>query len=97
MFAAGSVEIAPSEQVKLNALIQNLNNQQDTRVQLLAFSEGDPAVRSRARRVSLSRGRAVRAFLIDQGIESTRIDVRAMGDKTESEPRDRVDVVIMQR
>jgi len=45
------------------------------------------------RRLSLSRALAVRAFLIDQGVRSTRLDVRALGDKTGDGPADRVDIV----
>ncbi len=47
---------------------------------------------SKARRLSLSRALAVRAFLIDQGVRSTRMDVRALGDKVQDGPSDRVDI-----
>jgi len=35
----------------------------------------------------------VRSYLIRQGVASTRMDVRALGDKVEGEPSDRVDLV----
>jgi hypothetical protein len=34
---------------------------------------------------------------MDKGIPSTRIDVRALGNKVEDGPPDRVDVVVTQR
>ena len=37
------------------------------------------------------------AGVIEQGIRSTRMDVRAMGNKFEEEPADRVDVVVADR
>jgi outer membrane protein OmpA-like peptidoglycan-associated protein len=43
--------------------------------------------------LSLSRALAVRAFLIEQGVRSTRMDVRALGDKVPDGPVDRVDVL----
>ena len=43
--------------------------------------------------MSLSRALAVRAYLIDQGVRSTRMDVRALGSKVGDGPADRVDVL----
>jgi len=39
----------------------------------------------------------VRSFLIERGIRSTRIDVRALGIPEDDGPEDRVDVVIVAR
>jgi len=63
------------------------------RIELKAYggAPGDKA--SGARRIALKRGLAVRAYLIDQGIDSRRIDVRAMGGITDAGAPDRVDVV----
>jgi outer membrane protein OmpA-like peptidoglycan-associated protein len=45
----------------------------------------------------LSRALAVRAFLVEKGIATGRIDVRALGDTFEEGPADRVDVVAARR
>lgn len=63
-------------------------------VQLLAYAEGDENSASKARRLSLSRALAVRSFLIDQGVRSARIEVRALGNKVSDGPSDRVDLVV---
>jgi len=47
---------------------------------------------SRARRRSLERATAVRAVLIERGLASTRIDVRAMGVPLDPDSPDRVEV-----
>ncbi len=62
------------------------------RIELKAYggTPGDKA--SEARRISLKRGLAVRAYLIGLGIDSRRIDVRAMGGITDTGAADRVDV-----
>jgi outer membrane protein OmpA-like peptidoglycan-associated protein len=62
------------------------------RVQLEAYggSPGDKS--SDARRLSLKRALAVRQLLIDNGVPSNRIDVRAMGGADDNGPNDRVDV-----
>jgi outer membrane protein OmpA-like peptidoglycan-associated protein len=49
-----------------------------------------------ARRVSLSRALAIRAYLIDQGIPSLRINVQAEGDKNPGGESDRVDMFVKQ-
>jgi len=64
---------------------------------LKAFAAGNAETASQARRLSLSRALAVRSFLIDKGIESTRMDVRALGTKFEDGPPDRVDILIVTR
>ncbi len=62
-------------------------------LQVLAYASGDEDNASKARRLSLSRALAVRSFLIDQGVHSTRIEVRALGNKVPDGAPDRVDLV----
>ncbi|MCX7385014.1 MAG: hypothetical protein NT133_27155 [Alphaproteobacteria bacterium] len=62
---------------------------------LAAGTADDP---SAARRVSLGRGLAVRSLLITEGIASTRIYVRALGNNPEAtgnDPADRADIVVV--
>ena len=80
----------------LDELVRGIGTNEDTRVQLLAYASAPGADNaSQARRLSLSRALAERAFLIDRGVRSTRMDVRALGNKFESGPGDRVDLVLV--
>jgi outer membrane protein OmpA-like peptidoglycan-associated protein len=65
------------------------------RLQLMAYASGTGEGANSARRLSLSRALAVRSYLIDKGVRSTRIDVRALGNRVEGggDP-DRVDVIV---
>ncbi len=45
----------------------------------------------------MSRALEVRKHLIDRGVRGSRIDVRALGDKAESAPLDRVDIVMVEQ
>ena len=65
-----------------------------SRVQLLAFGgqRGDKS--SDTRRLSLKRALIVRQILIDGGVPSERIDVRAMGGTDDNGPLDRVDIFL---
>ena len=82
----------------LTSLAAKLNADPSLQVLMLAYAEGDEDNAARARRLSLNRALAVRAFLMDQGIRSARIDVRALGNKIpEGGPRDRVDLLLQRR
>ncbi len=92
MFEGESAELSDEARGKLLTLAQDLLSDQSKRIQLLAFASDTDGSASRARRLSLSRALAVRAYLIEQGIESTRMDVRALGNRSTSGPPDRVDI-----
>jgi len=82
----------------LNNVIKAMKADEQLRVQLVAYASGSADQASQARRVSLSRAIGVRAYLIEQGIKSARIDVRALGNRTDiGGPPDRVDVVAIDR
>lgn len=61
-------------------------------VQVTAFAAGAPEDPSTPRRLSLARALAARAVLINEGIASTRIYVRALGATGGDGPADRVDL-----
>ncbi|SOD97672.1 Outer membrane protein OmpA [Caenispirillum bisanense] len=67
------------------------------RVRLNAYAPGGPEEESSSRRLSLSRALAVRAKLVDAGVASTRIEVRALGNRVPDGPADRVDVIVLER
>lgn len=93
LFASGSAELSKTSESELQALAQALLQDEKARIQLMAYAADSDNNTSRARRLSLSRALAVRAFLIEQGVRSTRIDVRALGSKTQTGPADRVDIL----
>ena len=96
-FASDSFELTNAARNELNEVIAAMNDDDNLRIQLQAYAEGDGANASKARRLSLSRALQVRSYLIDQGVRSTRIDVRALGANVPSGPADRVDIKTVQR
>lgn len=96
-FAESAAKISPEVQTQLKSLAGRLEKQTDLRLQLMAYAGGKALSSSKARRLSLSRALSVRAFLIENGVRSTRIDVRALGNKTTDEPLNRVDVMVVAR
>lgn len=96
-FAAGNTDLNDQARAQLAGALQRLKADEALRVQLLAYAAGDGGSSSQARRISLSRALAVRSYLIDQGIRSTRMDVRALGDTNKDGSPDRVDVRVIGR
>ena len=92
LFQDGSVELSSDAKRRLSAVATALMESPTVRIQLLAYAKASSDGASRARRLSLSRALAVRAFLIEKGVRSTRMDVRALGDKIGDGPADRVDI-----
>jgi len=97
MFGAGAAAVENAAGTQLDNLATALKTNEAFRLQLLAYSGGGTQTPSQARRMSLSRALAVRSRLIKEGVRSTRIDVRALGNKSEGGPPDRVDVIVTKR
>lgn len=97
-FSTESARLPDASHAELDRLVKRMQKDDGLGLQLLAYAEGDDANASKARRLSLSRALEVRKYLMDQGIRSTRIEVRALGNKLEgSGSADRVDAVLVNR
>jgi outer membrane protein OmpA-like peptidoglycan-associated protein len=94
IFEDSEKEIKAGEKDKLSAFANNLLSGKDMRLQLKSYASDINESSSGARRLSLARALAVRSFLIEAGVNSTKIDVRALGAKNEDGPADRVDLVV---
>ncbi len=97
VFDESQSKLPDTAKPNLLKLADQVKDQRDVRLQLLAYAGGDDLKSNRARRLSMSRALSVRSFLIESGIRSTRIDVRALGDKTSDEPKNRVDITLAPR
>lgn len=97
MFDKGALAPSPVQYQALKVLAGNLNSAIESGasgVQLEAYG-GTPGDKSSdARRVSLKRALSVRQLLIDDGVPSARIVVKAMGGADDKGPPDRVDVFV---
>jgi outer membrane protein OmpA-like peptidoglycan-associated protein len=96
-FDAGGAKLPDASAAELSKLAERLRTDENLQVQLNAYAEGDEASSSKARRLSLQRAVAVRSFLADNGVRSTRMVVRALGNKVADGPADRVDVEVLGR
>jgi outer membrane protein OmpA-like peptidoglycan-associated protein len=97
LFQPNDDSLTAEDESVLRGLAGRLDAEPDQRIQLRAYASSEGTSASDARRLALSRALAVRAFLIENNVRSTRIDVRALGDKAESGPLDRIDIVLVER
>lgn len=92
LYAADATDLPEAAREDLDGLVGWLKANPDVRVQIVGYASAAATTGSDARRRSLFRTLAVRTYLIENGVLSTRMDVRALGDRTEEEPKDRVEV-----
>lgn len=91
-FAANAADITPETRTQIEAFGRQYASG-EARVTLRAYGSGAGADNATAaRRLALSRALAVRSLLIEQGIRSTRIDVRALGQPQDGGSPDRVEI-----
>jgi outer membrane protein OmpA-like peptidoglycan-associated protein len=96
-FDGGSSDIPADALGQITAIANALANDPTQRLQLKAYAAASAESASLARRLSLTRALTVRSALIEQGVRSTRIDVRALGGKDAGDTPDRVDIFIIKR
>ena len=96
-FNAGSFDINSEASTALKNLSKTLERNSALRLQLHAYAGLNEGSTIRARRLSLSRALAARAYLIGRGVDITRIDVRALGDQTTIGSADRIDLILTKR
>jgi outer membrane protein OmpA-like peptidoglycan-associated protein len=92
LYAADATDLTAAARKELDGLAVWLQANRDVRVQIVGYASSTSKTGSDARRRSLFRVLAVRTYLIENGVLSTRMNVRALGDQTEAEPKDRVEV-----
>jgi outer membrane protein OmpA-like peptidoglycan-associated protein len=97
LFSAGASDPAAKALDSIKFLAGDLNAAMvsaSSRIQLMAYGGDKGDKGSDARRLSLKRALSIRQVLIDDGVPSERIDVRAMGGADDGGPADRVDVFV---
>lgn len=95
-FKGTAAGLTPAQNDRIRELAARLKDG-STRLQVRAYAGATGEDTGSARRASLKRALAVRSRLIDGGIRSTRIDVRALGMVDDDGPADRVDIFTVAR
>ncbi|MBI3675493.1 MAG: OmpA family protein [Proteobacteria bacterium] len=96
-FRKNAIDLVPAAMDGIRLLANDLTSALDAgaqRVQLEAYGGPPGDKSSESRRLSLKRALTIRQLLIDNGVPSSRIDVRAMGGASDGGALDRVDVFV---
>ncbi len=72
-----------------------LKENQSMRLRLESFASPQEESITGDRRVSLARVMSMRQYLINNGIEASRFDVRSLGADTQTQPMDRIEIYLI--
>jgi outer membrane protein OmpA-like peptidoglycan-associated protein len=92
-YAEGSDIIPEAAKGQIVGLIERMNSDYSLHLQVLAYAAGDEDEVGLARGISLARALAMRNFLTENGLDLSRMDVRALGNTAREDPADRVDLI----
>lgn len=85
---------ATNEATIKHLVLPELAKNQDKRLLIQAYASPQENVLNGDRRISLTRALNIRRMLIELGVKPSRLDVRALGAQTNTQPLDRVELVI---
>lgn len=94
VFDEGAAELEAAEKELLTGIAARMARNQTARLQIRSYATAPGQREPDARRVALRRAVDMRRLLVEQGVRSTRIDVRALGT-ADAGPTDRVDLVLV--
>jgi outer membrane protein OmpA-like peptidoglycan-associated protein len=94
VFDSGKTDLTPDEEAAIRDLAHAIPAPAVSSVNVVAYAAGKPDDPSTARRLSLSRGMAVRSVLLASGVPSAQIYVRALGATASDGPADRVELTV---
>lgn len=86
------MELPEASKPELDEIAAWLRRNPSVQVQIVGYASEVAKAANTARRTSLYRTLAVRKYLVENGVLSTRLHVRAMGAETDELPRDRVEI-----
>lgn len=96
LFDGDAVDVPDAGRARLAEIARSVKGGKE-RVQVRAYADSDTETNDWKRRVSLRRAQTVRRVLLDNGVESFRILVRALGEPSDGGPGNRVDIEIASR
>ena len=93
LFDHDKMDLSEENKAKLKDLAQEIRKNK-WQIRVVAYAAGTPEQSSFARRISLSRALQIRAYLIEQMVDESAINVQAMGNKKTSENPNRADILV---
>lgn len=92
-FPKDMTELSDAAKKELAEIAEKVKRSQAS-VRVVGYASGSADQASMARRISLSRALAVRAYLIDKGVNRLSITAQALGNQVPSGEPDRADIFV---
>lgn len=96
-YGTGDSDIPERANDNLRLLAARMVKDTDLRVEFIAYASDPDESVSRSRRLSLARAVNVRKMLLDSGVDSSRVNLRALGEQSGDGDPDRIDVIVTTR
>ena len=96
-YGTGDSNVPERAHENLRILAGRMVNNPDLRVEFIAYASDPEESVSRSRRLSLARAVNVRKMLLDSGVDSSRVNLRALGEQSGDGDPDRIDVFVTTR
>ncbi len=97
LYGIGNADVPNTANDNLKLLAARMVKNSDLRVEFIAFASDAEESVSRSRRLSLERAVNVRKMLLDAGVDSSRVTLRALGEQSGDGEPDRIDVIVTTR
>ena len=94
LFSETATDVPGGAKPALDGLVKMMQEDENMGLQLEGYANIPNASPNQSRRMSLFRAISVRNYLVKHEIQSRRIEVRALGNKSDEASSDRVDVFI---
>lgn len=85
-------ELPISEQERVASIAKKLVANPKLKATIFTYASGTGEQDIQATKLSMQRGRSVKAFLVNKGVDESRVIPRPMGNRAESGPADRIDI-----
>lgn len=72
-----------------------LAEKSEIRMKIESFATSTDTSVNNARRIALSRALSIRSYLLENGVEPQRLNIKALGDQTNKSPKDRIDLIFI--
>ncbi len=96
-YGTGDSSVPERAHDNLRLLAGRMVKNPDLRVEFIAYASDPEESVSRSRRLSLERAVNVRKMLLDSGVDSSRVNLRALGEQSGDGDPDRIDVFVTTR
>ena len=97
LYSVGETAVPKQANKNLYILANRMMKDANLRVEFIAFASDAEGSVSRSRRLSLERAVNARKVILDAGVDSSRVNLRALGEQDDDKEPDRINVIVTKR